>query len=85
VLDEPNSNLDDVGETALLKAVQDLKQQGSTVFVITHRPSVLSVADRLLVLNDGRIALYGPRADVIAALQAQAAAQPGPSPTAQPA
>ncbi|WP_079435504.1 type I secretion system permease/ATPase [Zoogloea sp. LCSB751] len=85
VLDEPNSNLDDVGETALLKAVQDLKQQGSTVFVITHRPSVLSVADRLLVLNDGRIALYGPRADVIATLQAQAAAQPGPSPAAQPA
>ncbi|MBS0347728.1 MAG: type I secretion system permease/ATPase [Proteobacteria bacterium] len=85
VLDEPNSNLDDVGENALLKAVQDLRQQGSTVFVITHRPSVLSVADRLLVLNDGRIALYGPRADVIATLQAQAAAQQNPGAVAQPA
>ena len=85
VLDEPNSNLDDVGEAALLRAVQDLKQQGSTVFVITHRPSVLSVADRLLVLNDGRITHYGPRADVIAALQAQAIASQKPGPVAQPA
>ncbi|RTL37088.1 MAG: type I secretion system permease/ATPase [Rhodocyclaceae bacterium] len=85
VLDEPNSNLDDIGEAALLKAVQDLKQQGSTVIVITHRPSILNAADRLLVLNDGRIALYGPRADVIATLQAQASTQPGHSPAAQPA
>lgn len=85
VLDEPNSNLDDIGEAALLKAIQDLKQQGSTVFVVTHRPSVLNVADRLLVLNDGLVALYGPRADVIATLQSQAAAQQSPSPAVQPA
>lgn len=69
VLDEPNSNLDDVGETALVKAVQDLKQEGKTVFLITHRTNIIGVADRILVLQDGAIQIYGPTRDVIAALQ----------------
>ncbi len=69
VLDEPNSNLDDVGESALVKAVQELKQQGKTVFLITHRTSIIGVADRILVLHDGAIQIYGPTQDVIAALQ----------------
>jgi ATP-binding cassette subfamily C exporter for protease/lipase len=71
VLDEPNANLDDVGETALVKAVQELKTQGKTVFLITHRMSVFGVADRILVLRDGAIALYGPTMDVITAMQSQ--------------
>ena len=75
VLDEPNSNLDDVGEAALVKAVQDLKQQGKTVFLITHRMSIIGVADRILVLNDGAIQIYGPTKDVIAALQPKTATQ----------
>lgn len=75
VLDEPNSNLDDVGEAALQRAVLDLKQQGSMVFLITHRPQILNIADRLLVMQDGMIKLYGPRDEVIAALQ------PKPTPT----
>ncbi|TRZ93465.1 MAG: type I secretion system permease/ATPase [Rhodocyclaceae bacterium] len=75
VLDEPNSNLDDMGEAALVKAVQDLKQQGKSVFLITHRMSIIGVADRILVLHDGAIQIYGPTQDVIAALQPKPAAQ----------
>jgi len=75
VLDEPNSNLDDVGEAALVKAVQDLKQQGKTVFLITHRLSIIGTADRILVLQDGAIQIYGPTQDVIAALQPKPAPQ----------
>lgn len=78
VLDEPNSNLDDVGEAALVRAVQDLKAQGKTVFLITHRTSILGVTDRLLLLQDGAITHYGPRQEVIAALQ------PKPGPAAAP-
>ncbi|MDD3354930.1 type I secretion system permease/ATPase [Zoogloea sp.] len=86
VLDEPNSNLDEVGEAALLKAVQDLKAQGCTVFLITHRSGILAATDRLLLLKDGEIALYGPRQQVIAALQASAAAPATPGHAApQPA
>lgn len=71
VLDEPNSNLDDAGEAALLKAIQEMKAQGSSIFIITHRPSALSVTDHLLVLKEGAIIHYGPRQDVLAALQAR--------------
>ncbi|MCX7169483.1 MAG: type I secretion system permease/ATPase [Proteobacteria bacterium] len=89
VLDEPNSNLDDVGEAALVKAVQDLKQKGKTVFLITHRMNIIGCADRILVLFDGRIQQYGPRQQVIAALQPKPApAGPGAagaSPAPQPA
>jgi ATP-binding cassette, subfamily C, bacterial exporter for protease/lipase len=69
VLDEPNSNLDDVGEAALVKAVQDLKAQGKTVFLITHRTQVIGVADRILILREGTIQSYGPRDEVIASLR----------------
>ena len=85
VLDEPNSNLDDAGEAALVKAVQDLKAQGKTVFLITHRTQIVGVADRILVLRDGSIQIYGTREQVIAALQPKAA-QPQPAGgAAQPA
>ncbi|WP_310627694.1 type I secretion system permease/ATPase [Limnohabitans sp.] len=59
VLDEPNANLDDVGETALIRTVQDLRQQGKTVFMVVHQRNLLSVADRVLVLNDGVITQFG--------------------------
>jgi ATP-binding cassette subfamily C exporter for protease/lipase len=74
VLDEPNANLDDAGEVALFKAIQELKAKGSTVFLITHRPGAVAVADRILVLRDGRVQADGPRDAVIAALQAAAKA-----------
>jgi PrtD family type I secretion system ABC transporter len=69
VLDEPNSNLDDVGEAALVQALLRLKAQGKTVVVITHRTSVLAAVDRLLVMRDGAVQAYGPRDEVLAALQ----------------
>jgi ATP-binding cassette, subfamily C, bacterial exporter for protease/lipase len=69
VLDEPSSNLDDVGEAALVKAVQALKVQGKTVFLITHSTQVIGVADRILVLRDGVIQDYGLRDEVISSMR----------------
>ncbi|MEN8638431.1 type I secretion system permease/ATPase [Pseudomonas sichuanensis] len=69
VLDEPNSNLDESGELQLAQALHKLKQSGATVFVITHRSGVLAAVDRLLVLNQGELGLYGPRDKVLAHLQ----------------
>ena len=74
VLDEPNANLDDVGEQALVRTVQGLKAAGKTVFLITHRPGILAVADRLLILRDGVVQADGPRDEVLAALRAAQAA-----------
>ena len=71
VLDEPNSNLDEQGELALGNALQRMKQKQATVILITHRHNVLSKVDKLLVLNDGLLAVYGPREQVIAHLRQQ--------------
>lgn len=68
VLDEPNSNLDDAGERALVQAVAELKRRGTTVVLITHRPSILGIADKILFLRDGQVQMFGPRDEVIAAL-----------------
>ncbi len=76
VLDEPNSNLDDVGEQALLRAVLDLRQRGKTIVVISHRTSIIGVVDRLMVLRDGVMQLFGARDAVLSELaKASAAAQ----------
>jgi ATP-binding cassette subfamily C exporter for protease/lipase len=87
VLDEPNANLDDAGEAALLKTVQLLKAKGTTVFLITHRPGAVAVADRILMLRDGQVQADGPRDAVLAALQAarQPPASPAPDQSALPA
>jgi len=77
VLDEPNSNLDDAGEKALTEGIRELKTRGKTVVVITHRLSTLAVADKVLVLADGAVAGYGPRDDVLRAIQQQSAAVKG--------
>lgn len=69
VLDEPNANLDDAGEVALLKTVRELKAKGKTVVLISHRPGVVAVADRLVVLRDGRVQADGPRDVVMSTLQ----------------
>lgn len=73
VLDEPNSNLDEIGEAALGNAIQRLKQKQATVIVITHRNNVLANVDKLLILNDGLVSVYGPKEQVIAHLQQQQA------------
>ena len=83
VLDEPNSNLDDVGEKALAVALQKIKETGATVFIISHRPSILSRLDRIMVMNAGTITMYGARDQVIAELaQQQAKAQQRVAPSA---
>jgi len=72
VLDEPNSNLDEQGELALGNALQIMKRNNVTVILVTHRQNVLTHVDKLLLLNDGKLAVYGPRDQVIAHLhQAQ--------------
>ncbi len=75
VLDEPNSNLDEAGEYALMMAIRLLKQRGSTVVFITHRQNLLAMADKIAVVQDGRLTLYGPREKVIKALNAQKTTQ----------
>ncbi|WP_426143391.1 type I secretion system permease/ATPase [Pseudomonas sp. DWP3-1-2] len=83
VLDEPNSNLDDVGEKALAVALQKIKETGATVFIISHRPSILSRLDRIMVMANGNITMYGSRDQVIAELaQQQAKAQQRVAPAA---
>lgn len=74
VLDEPNSNLDTDGEEALRQTLIQLKQQGVTVVVVAHRPSILSVVDKILLLRDGLPEMFGPRADVLAKLTRPVAA-----------
>lgn len=69
VLDEPNSNLDETGEAALVSAISHLKSLGRTVVVITHRPGTLSAVDKILILREGTLAAYGPRDDVLNALR----------------
>lgn len=68
ILDEPNSNLDDVGEQALARALAQLKQRGTTVIVITHRVGILTLVDRIMVLNEGVLVLDGPRDEILAKL-----------------
>lgn len=68
VLDEPNSSLDEQGDADLARAITQLKAKGSTFIVMTHRTSVLSVADKMLVLRDGQLQMFGPRDEVLKAL-----------------
>jgi ATP-binding cassette subfamily C protein/ATP-binding cassette subfamily C exporter for protease/lipase/ATP-binding cassette subfamily C protein EexD len=67
VLDEPNANLDQAGEAALAKSLRDLKSRGCVVVVVGHRPSTLAQADKILVLQNGGVAFFGPRDEVLEA------------------
>jgi PrtD family type I secretion system ABC transporter len=79
VLDEPNSNLDSEGERALLTVLNDAKERGTTVVVISHRSGVLSAVDKVLLMRDGTVERLSPRADFLAALlpESQRRAAPG--------
>jgi len=68
VLDEPNANLDSVGERALMRAIEQARDDGAIVIMIAHRPTIMQVADKLLVLESGRITQFGPRTDVVASI-----------------
>ena len=68
VLDEPNANLDAEGEDALIRAIETMKSKGATIIIISHKPGVFRSADRILMLRDGRVELFGPRDQVMARL-----------------
>jgi PrtD family type I secretion system ABC transporter len=69
VLDEPTSNLDSDGDIALASCVHQLRQRNVAVVLIAHQPGTIGVADKLLVLHDGSVAMFGPRAEVMQRLQ----------------
>jgi ATP-binding cassette subfamily C protein len=64
VLDEPNANLDAEGEQSLIRAVHAARESGAIVVLIAHRPSVMQVVDKILVLREGRINQFGPRSAI---------------------
>jgi len=68
VLDEPNASLDRVGEQALLDTIDEMRRRGVTIVVIAHRPSMLEHVDKILVLREGKVDMYGTRDDVMAQL-----------------
>ncbi len=77
VLDEPNANLDSEGELALVNAMAHLKEAGTTTIVITHKLNLLANVDKLLVMQNGGVAAFGPKAWVMAQLtQAQKPSPP---------
>ena len=65
VLDEPNASLDQAGEAALMQAVSELKRQGATVIIVTHKFSILAEADQVLVMNGGCVQAFGAAEQVL--------------------
>jgi PrtD family type I secretion system ABC transporter len=84
VLDEPNSNLDDEGEAALVYALTEVRKTGATVIIISHRPSILGITDQILVLAEGAVRMMGSRTEVLARFTRPVVA-PAPTPTGIPA
>ena len=79
VLDEPNAALDAPGEASLSKALSTAKERGAAIMIVAHRASILVNVDKLLVLQDGGVAQYGPREQVLKALR-----EPGTGPAVVP-
>jgi len=67
-VDEPNSSLDEQGDAALASAISQGASRGTTFVVMTHRTSVLGVSNKMLVLREGQVQFFGPRDDVLKAL-----------------
>lgn len=82
LFDEPNSNLDSDGETALLRTVSELKARGAIVIIVAHRPSALAVCDKVLFLANGSQQAFGPRDEVLQKVLARPAQKtPAASPS----
>lgn len=79
VLDEPNANLDTEGEAALMQAIASSRADGAVVVVIAHRPSIIEIADKILVLQDGRVSQFGERTSVVSTITARPSAKSEPS------
>ncbi|MBV9995255.1 MAG: type I secretion system permease/ATPase [Caulobacteraceae bacterium] len=80
ILDEPNAHLDADGEAVLVRTLADLKAAGTTILVVAHRTGVLAAVDKLMVLQEGRLELYGPRDEVIQRISAPAHVRPAAAP-----
>lgn len=76
VLDEPNSNLDTKGDASLTKAIKSVRERGGIAVVIAHRPSALAAVDQLMVMSAGRVAVLGPKDDVMRSLMRPAGTTP---------
>jgi PrtD family type I secretion system ABC transporter len=83
VLDEPNANLDQTGEAALAAAVNELKERAGAIIIVGHRPSTLAQADKILLLKEGRVEIFGPRDEVLQRLR-KASGQNGSVPMQRP-
>ena len=75
ILDEPNSNLDSEGEEALAQAIRDCKARGAIVVLIAHRPSVMAIADKMMVIENGAVSHFGDRDEVMTTLSANSVAE----------
>ncbi|WP_228769445.1 ATP-binding cassette domain-containing protein, partial [Pseudomonas aeruginosa] len=81
VLDEPNASLDEAGEAALAEAIAAMRRQGSSLVLVTHKPAVLALTDKLLLLHGGRLQRFGATAEVLASASPPAAlGMPLPAP-----
>lgn len=76
VLDEPNANLDEAGELALVQAIENAKADKVTTIVVSHRPSILSSVDKILILQNGAVAAFGTREEILARFSSKPVAQP---------
>ncbi|MGX1415655.1 MULTISPECIES: type I secretion system permease/ATPase [Bradyrhizobium] len=68
VLDEPSSNLDSEGDAALAECIMQLKRRGTTVVIISHRPATIGVVDKIVVLREGIVEMFGPRQEILSRL-----------------
>jgi PrtD family type I secretion system ABC transporter len=75
VLDEPNAHLDKAGEVALIDALVELKERGVTVIMVTHSAALMAALDKLALLKNGTLEMFGPNAAVLARLRSPAATQ----------
>lgn len=83
VLDEPNSNLDGDSEAALLRALQELRRREVTVVLVSHRPVLVQGVEKVLLMRDGAVEMFGPRAEVLKKIMKPAQPTPIPSPAAR--
>lgn len=75
ILDEPNANLDAEGDQQLVTTLETLKKSGKTILIVAHRLSVLPIVDKLLVMQDGRLRMFGPREEVLKQIRPPAPAR----------
>ena len=69
ILDEPNSNLDDIGERSLISTISHFKQLGKTVILISHKFNIFGIVDDLILMKNGQISMHGPREEVLGNMQ----------------